>query len=296
MLRSLLLERHLTYFQAAFYSCFAYFMFAISDAMAKWLQVEGFDKSTIIVLNSIPALIVLIVLMIKRHGIKRALHTKYKYLHVARAITLVGITFFMFKAVQALTLADFYGVVFTTPFILTIVAFFVLGERASLSEWIAIIIGFCGVMIVVQPDFSNFNFGYLYAFGAVICVTMTTFIVRRIGRDEDPYLFVIFGSMGLVIANIIPAITVVTPAFNWVHIIVFAIYAFTIPTAVLTMSAVFARAPSITAVAPFQYSQIIWGTVLGYIIFGDIPQMNTVIGSAIIVACGLYILFHHKRK
>lgn len=293
MLRALLLERHLTHFQAAFYACFAYLMFSLSDAMGKWLMAEGFDKSTIILLNSVPACIALIALMAKRHGIKRALHTRYKFLHLIRAFVLIAITFFMFQAVKYLPLTDFYGVVFATPFVVTIGAYFLLKERADIREWLAIIVGFGGVMIVIQPDYNNFNIGYLFAIGVVFSITAATFIVRKIGRDEDPYLFVIFGNIGLIAANMIPAIHIGIPDFNWQHILVLTVYSFTIPTAVLTMSAVFARAPSVTSVTPFQYSQIIWGTLFGYFVFNDIPQTNTIIGSAIIIACGLYVMFHH---
>jgi drug/metabolite transporter (DMT)-like permease len=297
MLRTLLLQRHLTHVQAAFYSCFAYLMFSLSDTMAKWFLSEGFERSTIIVANSLPALIILTVLMIKRHGVSRAYHTTYKKLHIVRGLTLIAITYFMFEAVNRLPLTDFYGVIFSTPFIVTIGAFFIFKEKVSITEWIVITIGFAGVLIVVQPDYNDFNLGYLFAFGAVLSVALSTMVVRKIGRDEDPYLYVIFGSIALVLANIIPAIeSPLPPTINITHVLAMAFYAFTIPTAVLTLSAVFARAPSIASVAPFQYSQIIWGTLFGYVIFQDIPQINTIIGSAVIIACGLYILLYHQRK
>jgi len=297
MLRNLLLQRHLTHVQAGLYSCFAYLMFSLSDTLAKWFLSEGFERSTIIVGNSVPALLFLTLLMIKRHGLSRAYYTRYKKLHALRGLTLIGITYFMFNAVKLLPLTDFYGVVFSTPFIVTISAFFMFKEKVSITEWIVILIGFIGVLIVIQPDYDHFNFGYLYAFGAVLCVALSTMVVRKIGRDEDPYLFVIFGSIGLIAANIIPAIQAPLPeTVTTTHIAAMAFYGLTIPTAVLTLSAVFARAPSIASIAPFQYSQIIWGTLFGYLIFQDIPEVNTIIGSAIIIACGLYILFYHQRK
>lgn len=297
MLRDLLMTRHLTYFQAAFYGSFAYFMFSISDVMGKFLMAEGYDKSIILVLNSVPSLIALTLLMIKRHGIKNALHTRYPTYHVGRCIALIGVTFFVFEAIDKLPLTDFYGITFSTPFFITIGAFFIFKEKTNLVEWLAIIIGFIGVLIVVNPDFNNFNMGYAYAIASVICITFAALVIRKIGRDEDPYLFVIFSNIGIILANIIPAIETAMPDIitMW-HIVIFTIYSFTIPTAILTMSAVFARAPSITAVAPFQYLQIVWGVLFGYIIFNDVPQMNTIIGSLIVIGCGLFVLFHHKRK
>lgn len=296
MLRALLLERHLTHAQAAFYATFGYLMFSISDAIGKWLLAEGFERPTILVLNSAPALIALTLFMIKRHGVRNALRTRYTKLHILRGLTLIAITYFMFKAVQLLPLTDFYGVVFSTPFFVAIGAWIVFKEKSGIVEILAIIIGFVGVLIVVQPDYDHFNIGYAFGLGAVLSITAATLLVRKIGRDEDPYLFVIFGNIAILAANIIPALHAPTPDFTLLHIGVFALYAFTIPLAILTMSAVFARAPTMTAVVPYQYLQIVWGGILGYLLFNDIPKIDTLIGSMIVIACGLYILFHHQRQ
>jgi len=297
MFKNLLLNHHLNHLQAALYTCFAYLMFSVSDTLAKWFMAEGYERSTIIVANTIPSLIVLTAFLIKRHGWARAYYTRYKKLHFIRALALIAITYCMFKAVELLPLTDFYGVVFTTPFLTTIAAFFIFKEHVSITEWIMILLGFSGVIVVINPDYETFNIGYLYAFFAVISVTISAMVVRKIGRDEDPYLFVIFGSIGLVVCNIPQAIQAPLPDIMtlW-HGLGITLYSFTIPTAILTLSAVYARAPSVSSVAPFQYSQIIWGTLFGYLLFQDIPNANTIIGSAIIVGCGLYILYYHQRK
>jgi drug/metabolite transporter (DMT)-like permease len=296
MLRALLLERHLTHTQSAFYATFGYLMFSISDAIGKWLLSEGFERPTILVLNSLPSLIFLTLFMIKRHGIKNALRTRYTKLHILRGLALISITYFMFNAVNLLPLTDFYGVVFSTPFFVAIGAWIIFKEKSGFVEILAILIGFIGVLIVIQPDYNHFNIGYAFGLGAVLSVTAASLLVRRIGRDEDPYLFVIFGNIAIIAANIIPALNAPTPEFTLLHIAIFTLYAFTIPLAVLTMSAVFARAPTVAAVVPYQYLQILWGAILGYLLFNDIPKIDTLIGSAIVIACGLYILFHHKRQ
>lgn len=297
MLRSLLLTTHLSYLQAAFYATLAYFLFAMSDGFAKLLMADGFDRALVLVVTSLPSLLLLVGYMIYRNGLKKSLRTQFPLLHLIRCAGLVGVTYFAFMALQYLPLTDFYGVVFATPLAVTLGAFLCFKERISMTELIVIIIGFCGTLIVAQPDYGNYNVGYLFGFGAVICVSISALAVRKIGRREDPYLYVIFANAAIIAANIIPAFQSELPAvITSTHIGIFTIYCFTIPMAILILSAVFSRAPTLAAVAPFQYSQIIWGTIFGYLVFHDIPKLTTVIGSAIVIASGLYILFYHRRQ
>ncbi len=297
MLRNLLLTSHLSHFQAASYAVLAYFLFALSDGFAKLLMADGWERSMILVITSIPSMITLTLFMIKRHGIKNALHTNYKTLHIIRCLALIGVTYFGFKALQHLQLADFYGIVFSTPLVVTLGAFLFFKERISLTEIIVILIGFSGTLIVAQPDFNDFNIGYLYGFGGVICVTIAALSVRKMGREEDPYLFVIFANLGITLANIGPALYYGLPLeMTLTHGFIFIVYCIAIPVAILVLSAVFSRAPTLAAVAPFQYSQIIWGTAFGYIVFHDIPSFTTILGSVIVISSGLYILFYHQRQ
>ena len=296
MLRNLLLTHHLTSTQAAGYAIFSFFLYSLSDAMAKWLMAEGYDRSFILVVNSIPATIILTAFMIKHHGWRLAYYTQFKKLHILRGFALIGITFFGLKALTHLPLTDFYGIVFSTPFVTTLGAYLVFREKVTWPEFICIAIGFCGVLLVAQPDYNQFNIGYIYAFCAVLCVSAAGLTVRKIGREENPFLYVIFGNIAIFAFNIIPSTWHPFPPLTTTHILIFAIYCTTIPVAVLIMSALFARAPTVAAIVPFQYTQIVWGTIIGYFLFSDIPQINTMIGSCIVIACGLYIIFYHKRK
>ena len=130
----------------------------------------------------------------------------------------------------------------------------------------------------------------------VLCVSAAGLLVRKIGREENPMLFIIFGNIAIFAVNIIPATLHSVPPITIHHMIVFALYCTTIPLAVLIMSANFARAPSVACIVPFQYTQIVWGAIFGFLIFNTIPQINTLVGSGLVIGCGLYIIFHHKRK
>lgn len=295
MFKTLFHTRHLTPLQAALGSILTYALFSFSDAMGKWLQSEDFHQSLILVATSLPSLIVLSFFLWKRRGFKRMYHSPYMKLHFLRGLSLIGVTYFVFRALDTLPLADFYGIIFTTPFLITIGARLFFKEKADIQDWLCIIVGFGGVLVVAQPDFSNFNFGYLYAFAQAICITAAALICRGIGRDENPYIFVVFANIAIIAANIVPAIQNPIPDITWTHVWVTAIYSAIIPTAIMMMSAIFARAPSVTNVTPYQYTQIAWGTLIGYLVFADIPAWHVVIGAGIVISSGLYLLFHHAR-
>ena len=292
----LLTERHLTHGQTAAYALFAFLMYSLSDTFIKWLMGEGFSRSFVLVINSIPALLFFTWIMVKRHGVSRAYYTQYKRLHFLRALCLIGVTYFAYNAISLLPLSDFYGIIFSSPLILTIGAFLVFKERVSLTEWAIIILGFIGVLIIVNPSYDHINIGYIYGMCGVLCVSTAGLTVRKIGREENTMLYIIFGNIAIIIANMIPATYEPLPSITIMHIIIMAVYCLTIPTAVLMMSAVYARAPSVASVAPMQYSQIIWAIIFGYFVFGDLPTINTMVGTTIVIGCGLYITFYHKRK
>ena len=260
-------------------------------------MAEGFERSVVLVITSLPSMIGMTAFMIYRHGLARCLYTPYKLLHVGRCLALIGVTYFGFMALQYLPLADFYGIVFATPFVVTLGAFIFFKEKISVTEWIVILVGFAGTLVIAQPQYGEINVGYLYGFGGVICVAAAGLLVRKIGKDESPFLFVIFANIGITLANIIPALSFGLPSvFTLTHGVIFSLYCATIPIAIFMLSAVYARAPSVAAVAPFQYTQILWGTAFGYFIFDTIPNLTTFIGSAIVIGSGLYIIFHHKRE
>lgn len=285
-----------TAMEASVMAALTYGLFSLCDSMGKWLQAGGYDFSQILVLTNVPSFLILSAILWKKRGFRNLYATHYPLMHIVRAAGLVGVTFFLFKALAVLPLADFYGIVFSTPFLITIGAVIFFREKTSLADWIAIAIGFVGVLIVAQPSFDHINIGYLYALGQATCITIAALSVRKIGGDEDPFIFVVFGNLGIIAANLYPALTTPFAMPDTVQAVVMICYALCIPTAILLMSATFAKAPSVTNIMPFQYTQIFWGALIGWLVFGNIPTTNVIIGSGLVISCGLYILFHTHRK
>lgn len=283
--------------QASLLAVMNYGLFSICDSMGKWLQADGFSFSLILVITSLPSLILFSMIRARRYGIRRAYQTHAPKMHLLRIVALIGVTFCLFNGIAVMPLADYYGIVFASPFMVTIGAVIFFKEKTSVIDWIAIAAGFVGVLIIINPTYGGgMHMGHLYALGQALCITIAGLSVRKIGSNEDPLLFVIFSNLGVTLANLYPALISDIPGFTAAHIMVFIVYACLMPLAILLMSAVFAKAPSITNITPFQYTQLIWAAIIGWFVFHTIPAPNVVLGSIIVMSCGLFILFHTHRK
>ena len=278
-------------FKASISALLAFALFAIGDGMGKWLQDEGFDRYIILTLTQIPGLIILLTYMLYRFGWAQTFKKSLVKWHLARAFCIVSLTFFLFLAVRDLPLTDLYGIIFCAPFITAIGAYLFFGEHQTKREWIVILIGFTGILFIAQTDFSNFNIGYLYAFLQAVSISGASILVRKIGRAEHPFVFVIYANISVILFNFIPALMQPFPNFEIIHYLIFGIYSAILPLAILFLTTAFTIAPRMTAVLPYQYTQIVWVTVIGYIVFNNIPSWNVVTGASIIMAAGLYLIY-----
>jgi S-adenosylmethionine uptake transporter len=281
--------------QAALFALTAYSLFAIGDTMGKWLQAEGFDKHFILIATQVPGLIFFLGYMLITKGKTETFKKHLIGWHCVRALSLVSLTFFLFLALEHLPLADFYAIGFTSPFITAIGAWLFFKERQTTTDWVIIIIGFMAILLIAQPSFDNFNIGYLYAFLLAASVSSAGLLARKIGEAEHPFVFVIYGNAAVALSNFVPALSVDMPDYSPLHIMVLMAFAILSPLALIILSMTYTRAPRLTSVFPFIYVQIIWGAVLGYFIFDDIPTWNVIIGAIIIIGCGLFLLFHNRK-
>ncbi len=283
--------------QASIIAILAFSFFALGDAMGKWLQSEGYSKYFILVVTQIPSLIFLSTYMLRKKGWRGTFQMRYVPWHILRALSIVSLTFFLFLALERIPLADLYSIVFCSPFITAIGAYFFFNEKQSLTDWVAIMIGFLGILLIAQPDYSGINIAYIFAFCQALSISAASLLVRKIGEKEHPFVFVIYANGAVILLNFIPALNTSFPeAVTSIHIIIFMAYMAILPLAIMCLSMAYASAPQITNVLPFIYIQIVWGAGIGYLVFDDIPSWNVITGASIIIACGLYLIFHHKRR
>ncbi|MGI9406161.1 MAG: EamA family transporter [Hyphomicrobiaceae bacterium] len=221
--------------------------------------------------------------------------------HAARGALIAIATLFFFAALKFLPLADAISIFFIEPLILTLLSFTILGETIGWRRLTAIVVGFVGALIVIQPSYEVFGVRALLPLGTAVSFAFYLMLTRRVAQREDPVTIQFMaGVFGLVLMTAAlfagPAldIAVITPVwptpYEWLLLIGVGVVA---TTGHLMVVHAFKRAEA-GILAPFQYLEIIPSVILGLVIFGDFPNLLTWCGIAIIVGSGVYV-FHRER-
>ncbi len=193
-----------------------------------------------------------------------------------------------FVALKSMELADATAIFFASPFFLTALSVPLLGERVGLHRWFAVILGFSGVLIVIQPGAGAFGLIGFLPLGAALFYSLFQLMTRYLAGQVQPQATLFFtGMVGMVVTAVPAIIFWVWPSpLQWALLV--AGGAVNICIHFLLIQA-FARAPA-PVLSPFNYMQIFAAVILGYLVFGDIPGLTTFIGVAFIVAAGLYMV------
>lgn len=223
-------------------------------------------------------------------------------LHFLRGGLILLATTLFFMAVSYLPLADALAIFFIEPFFLTFLAVLFLSERIGWRRVIACIIGFLGALLVIQPQYAIVGWPAFLPIGTALCFAFFLLLTRKMSQNIDPVSIQLHTSIAataiLIAAFAImqsqdnEAFTIVIPDSYQLFLLVGVGLSATI--AHLFLTAAFARA-SVGILAPLQYLEIVTATLLGIMIFGDIPNAMTVLGVAVIISAGLYVVFREQK-
>lgn len=198
-----------------------------------------------------------------------------------------------FYAFSHLPLAEVYAFLFATPLVIAALSFSVLGEWVGLRRWIAVVCGLVGVLIVLQPGRSDLGTGHLAAVIAMVGGAIVSLVFRRIGRTESNAAMLFYpmvvnlGLMGALLPGLFRMPSGLDLGLN----VGIAALGF---AGMSCLYLAYRRARA-TVVAPMQYSQIVWAVLFGALIFNEGLTPNVVLGVAVIMASGLYILLHERN-
>ena len=178
---------------------------------------------------------------------------------------------------------------FTVPFFTLILAPFFLGEKVGIHLWIAVIIGFIGVVIVFNPDSADFNPSSLLMIVSAVAFAILDIINKKFIVKESLFAMIFYSALVTAILGIYPGLKYWTdPTLKEVAILLLLgaggnailyciLKAFSVATA--------------SSLSPFKYLELLFSMILGYLVFGEVPGMNTFIGSAIIIPCTLFVVY-----
>ena len=214
--------------------------------------------------------------------------TRMLGLQVLRALALMAAVSGMFVAVGLMPLADAITIAFVAPLMITAAAAFFLKERVTSGQWLAILVGFGGVLITIRPGTSIFEPASLVPLGAAVCVAVYQTLTRPISQAVKPVSMLYAATLvGLVVSSLALPFVWETPDLR--QFAYLGVAACLGAAAHFLLIRAYHAAPA-SLVAPFAYTEIVWSSAIGFAAFGDIPDGATLIGAAVLIASGLYLL------
>lgn len=211
-----------------------------------------------------------------------------------RVVGEVGATICFITALFNMPIANATAILQVSPLAVTLGAALFLGEAVGWRRYSAIIVGFLGVMLIVRPGSDGFTVYSVYALAAVVFFVMRDLVTRRL-PPEVPSLFVtVISSISVTLMA-----ALIIAADSWQPVTLYQL-------GILTLAAVFVligylfgimtmRVGDIGFISPFRYTILIWAMILGFVVFGDVPDLLTLVGSAIVVLTGLYAFYRERR-
>jgi drug/metabolite transporter (DMT)-like permease len=221
-----------------------------------------------------------------------ALQSNRKGLQVMRGVTLLLSSLLFISGLRFLPIAEASATGFVSPLFVTALSIFFLGERVGMRRWIATAVGLIGVLIILRPGSSAFHPAAFIPIVSALAWAGTLIMTRMMsGRERAITTMTYSAIVGVCIVSALVPLVWVTP--SW-HDILFGILIGVASTAGQWIVVLAFRYADASVLAPFQYTQLLWVSILGFMIFGELPDAWTVTGAAIIVASGLYTA-HRER-
>lgn len=271
----------------------ATFVFSISTAMSKW-QVDTYSFAEVLCFRSLGSLAICSLLILPRKGFS-VFRTQHIGQHFGRSTTQAIAQSFIIIALGLMPLAGAVAINFSSPLFAALAAVLWLKEKVGKERLTALLVGFCGVLLVAGPGADSFRIGALFALGNAVLLGSVTAAVRGMSKTESAETLTMFQMVFL------------TVFFT----VAMAVFGFITPSwqdaGLMLVNGVFnglgqywwtrslSLAPA-SAVGPFYYFSIVFALVIGFAIWGDIPTLALLAGSAIVVASGLYLLWHESKK
>ncbi len=265
--------------------------FAVLDTTAKWL-VRSLPVIEVVWLRFVGHVVFTALLLGPRYG-RSLLRVANPRLQLLRGLLLFAMTALNFWALQYLQLAETGAIQFAVPLLIALFGAWLLGERLDAGRWMAIGIGFVGVLLIVRPGSQAFHPAILLSVANAVLYAFFNLLTRRLAATDRPEATQFLSALS--------AACLLTPfgiAFwrapestaQWGLIAVMGIFG---GLGHWLLAAAHRFAPA-TVLAPFLYQQIVWMTLLGWWVFGDVPGLQVVAGTGVIVACGLYLIVRER--
>jgi len=280
--------------RGSLFMCLSMAGFILNDTATKWIS-DDLSLFQIIFIRGLFATVLIGCLAAYKGKLRFRPNRRDTKILALRLVGEVGATFCFLNALFNMPIANATAILQSLPLAVTLAAALFLGERVGWRRYTAIFAGFIGVLIIIRPGTEGFSSYSLWAVAAVGLITLRDLSTRMLSANV-PSLFVTFlAAVGVTLLG-----AVFVPFTEWrpvqgehfaflgfAAVLVFVGYLF----GVLAM-----RTGEISFISPFRYTILIWAVVLGFVVFGDVPDNWTLIGSAIVVGMGVYAFYRERVR
>lgn len=269
----------------------AVFMFSLMDTAMKLLATH-YPAMQVAALRSLSSLPLVVLYVAWRGGFATMLQARWS-LHVLRGVLGIGMLALFAYGLKRLSLAEAYSIFFIAPALITAMAVFFLKERVNVARWVAIFVGLAGVLVVLRPEGGGFlTLGGLAILGSAVCYAVSAIAARILARTDSTRHMMFW----LMLLMSIGATLLAAP--EWVnidprHILLLCGLAVSGFFGQLAITEAFSHGEG-SVVAPFEYSALAWGVAIDWMLWKTLPGSYTLIGAAIIIGSGLYLIRHEK--
>jgi len=263
------------------------FIFSMMDGLIKWTG-ESYPVIQLVFFRCLFALIPIGIMLWKAGGFK-VLKTNQPLIHLFRGCMGMLAMFCVFTSFTKLPMAEVVSILFAVPILTSIIAIPILGEKIGLHRTIAILIGFVGVMIIVQPGADILSSDTIYPIMAAFLMSFAMVTVRILGRkDHGAAISFYFTIFGILVSSIGISFSgwVMPVGFDWLLLITIGLLG---GVAQYLMTRSFAIA-EIAALAPFKYTALLWSAGLAFFIWNEVPDWKVWIGASVVAASNIYML------
>ena len=268
--------------------------FSIMDLLVKWSS--DYPTGEVLFFRGFFGLLPTYFL-IPKHKLKTFYTTKRPKEHLFRCLMGLMALIAIVVALRELPLAVVVSLSYAAPLFITVLSIFLLSEKVGVFRWLAVLIGFIGVVIIAEPGFKGMN--YLYFLPLIFCIGMAfvTITIRKLSTTEPIWLISIFFTITISIAGL------TTLPMGWImpnfqDFILLALIGVTGGSANLFLTQSY-KLSEVSLVAPLKYLALIFAIIFGYLIWNEIPTLKTLIGSSLVVLASLIIFrreIYHKQK
>jgi drug/metabolite transporter (DMT)-like permease len=262
-------------------------LFSLMDANVKWLGAS-YPTAQIMFFRCAVALVPVLVIIAMRGGIG-VLRTGQKKLHLLRSLMGIAAMGLAFYAFSLMPLAEAVSILHTAPLFMTALSVVLLRERVGIRRWSAVVLGFAGMLLVVRPGTDMLASGSLYMLMAAFLIGCTSILIRHLGKIDDPVCITFYFTITGVILSLLGMFmqSWKTPMLTDLALLMLVGLLGGLAQYLMTLSY---QHLSLGILAPLKYLAIVFSGAIAYLVWGEVPDLQSVFGISIIILTGLYTL------